>query len=99
MAPHARFGVTTETSERVQFTGDGPGSFSVLSGRHVTAALHMAFPANDDRAVDDFHQAVTEAGYRDNGQPGERPVYHAGYYSAYALDPDGNNIELVNHNR
>ncbi len=99
IAPHARFGVTTETPERVQFTGDGPGSFSVLSGDHVTEALHMAFAASDDQAVDDFHQAATEAGYRDNGQPGERPVYHTGYYSAYALDPDGHNIELVNHNR
>ena len=73
IAPHARFGVTTETPERVQFTGDGPGSFSVLSGDHVTEALHMAFAASDDQAVDDFHQAATEAGYRDNGQPGERP--------------------------
>jgi catechol 2,3-dioxygenase-like lactoylglutathione lyase family enzyme len=39
-----------------------------------------------------------EAGYRDNGQPGER-AYHPGYYSAYVLDPDGHNIELVSHNR
>ena len=99
IAPHARFGVTTDTPERVQFTSDGPGSFSVLSGDHLTEALHMAFTAADDQAVDDCHQAATEAGYRDNGQPGERPVYHTGYYSAYALDPDGHNIELVNHNR
>jgi catechol 2,3-dioxygenase-like lactoylglutathione lyase family enzyme len=82
----------------VQFTGDGPGSFSVLSGENVTEALHLAFPASDNGAVDDFHQAAVEAGYRDNGQPGERS-YHPGYYSAYALDPDGHNVELVNHNR
>jgi catechol 2,3-dioxygenase-like lactoylglutathione lyase family enzyme len=99
IAAHARIGVGTDTPERVQFQGDGPGSFSVLSGDHVTEHLHMAFPAGDDQAVDDFHQAATEAGYRDNGQPGERPTYHAGYYSAYALDPDGHNVELVNHNR
>jgi catechol 2,3-dioxygenase-like lactoylglutathione lyase family enzyme len=99
IAPHARIGVTTDTPERVQFTGDGPGSFSLLSGDRVTEALHMAFAASDDQAVDDFHQAAVEAGYRDNGQPGERSVYHPGYYSAYALDPDGHNIELVNHNR
>jgi catechol 2,3-dioxygenase-like lactoylglutathione lyase family enzyme len=99
IAAHARFGKTTETRERVQFAGDGPGSFSVLSGDHVTEALHMAFPAADDKAVDDFHQAAVEAGYRDNGGPGERRTYHPGYYSAYALDPDGHNIELVNHNR
>jgi predicted lactoylglutathione lyase len=59
----------------------------------------MAFPASSNEAVDAFHLAATEAGYRDNGQPGERSVYHPGYYSAYVLDPDGHNIELVNHNR
>ena len=49
--------------------------------------------------VDAFHRALTEAVYRDNGPPSERPVYHAGYYGAYVLDLDGNNIEVVNHNR
>ena len=42
---------------------------------------------------------MIEAGYRDNGAPGERLVYHPGYYGAFVLDPDGNNVELVNHNR
>ena len=42
---------------------------------------------------------LTGAGYGDNGGPGERPVYHEGYYGAYVLDPDGNNVEVVNHNR
>jgi hypothetical protein len=50
-------------------------------------------------AVDEFHRALVAAGYRDNGGPGERPVYHAGYYGAFVLDPGANNIELVNHNR
>ena len=45
------------------------------------------------------HRAAVEAGYRDNGPPGERPVYHAGYYGAYVLDPDGNNVEAVFHDR
>jgi predicted lactoylglutathione lyase len=100
IAPHARIGKTTDRPERVQFQAQGQsGSFSVLSGDHLTEALHMAFPATDHQAVDDFHQAAVEAGYRDNGAPGERPVDHPGYYSAYALDPDGHNIELVNHNR
>jgi catechol 2,3-dioxygenase-like lactoylglutathione lyase family enzyme len=49
--------------------------------------------------VGEFHAALTGAGYTDNGAPGERPVYHDGYYAAFVLDPDGNNIELVNHNR
>jgi catechol 2,3-dioxygenase-like lactoylglutathione lyase family enzyme len=59
----------------------------------------MAFPSATDAAVDAFHAAALAAGYRDNGPPGERPVYHAGYYGAFVLDPDGNNVEVVNHNR
>ena len=53
----------------------------------------------ENAAVDAFHRAAMEAGYRDNGAPGERPRYHPGYYGAYVLDPDANNIEVVNHNR
>ena len=49
--------------------------------------------------VAEFHSVATAAGYRDNGGPGERPEYHAGYVGAFVLDPDGNNIEAVNHNR
>ena len=75
-----------------------PGSFTVVSGP-PTEHVHMAFPATDDAIVDAFHSALIEAGYRDNGAPGERAVYHPGYYGAYVLDPDGNNVELVNHNR
>ena len=98
IAPHARLALGTDTAERVSFRGS-PGSFSVLSGDHVTENLHMAFTADADGAVDEFHGAAIEAGYRDNGAPGERTMYHPGYYSAYVLDPDGNNIELVSHNR
>ena len=61
--------------------------------------MHLAFPAPTNAAVDAFHAAALAAGYRDNGAPGERPVYHAGYYGAFVLDPDGNNVEVVNHNR
>jgi catechol 2,3-dioxygenase-like lactoylglutathione lyase family enzyme len=98
IAPHARLGLGVDKPERASFTG-GPGSFSVLSGDELTEHLHLAFPAPDNQAVDDFHQAAIEAGYRDNGKPGERRNYHPGYYSAFVLDPDGHNIELVNHNR
>jgi catechol 2,3-dioxygenase-like lactoylglutathione lyase family enzyme len=98
IAPHA--GLREQKREgRAQFAGAGAGSFSVLEGDHVTKSLHMAFAAPDDRTVDEFHRAALEAGYRDNGTPGERSEYHPGYYSAYVLDPDGNNIELVNHRR
>ena len=98
IAPHARLGLGVDKPERASFSGD-PGSFSVLSGDQLTEHLHLAFPARDNQAVDDFHQAAVEAGYRDNGAPGERPAYHPGYYSAYVLDPDGHNVELVSHNR
>jgi hypothetical protein len=49
--------------------------------------------------VQAFHADLTAAGYADHGAPGERPEYHAGYYGAYVLDPDGNNVEVVNHHR
>jgi catechol 2,3-dioxygenase-like lactoylglutathione lyase family enzyme len=64
-------------------------------GRLPTEALHLAFPAPDRGGVEAFHRAATAAGYRDNGSPGERPQYGAGYYAAFVLDPDGTNVELV----
>lgn len=62
-----------------------------LTGRH-----HLAFQAGDRAMVDAFHQAALAHGGTDNGAPGERP-YHPGYYAAFVLDPDGNNIEAVFH--
>ena len=59
----------------------------------------MAFPAADQAAVEAFHRTAVDAGYRDNGAPGERPEYHPGYYGAFVLDPDGNNVEAVFHDR
>ena len=59
----------------------------------------MAFPAETNAAVDEFHRVLVAAGYRDDGPPGERDVYHAGYYGAFVLDPDGSSVELVSHNR
>src|SRR5215207_5485108 len=97
VAPYAGFALTDDTPGRVRFAG-GSGSFSVVSGE-LTEHLHMAFGAGDDTTVDAFHRAATGAGYRDKGAPGERAVYPPGYYGAYVLDPDGNNVEVVNHNR
>jgi catechol 2,3-dioxygenase-like lactoylglutathione lyase family enzyme len=99
VATHAGFALRRDTPERVRFAGkDRAGSFSLLPGA-PTENVHVAFPAADDGTVDALHRALVEGGYRDNGRPGERPVYHPGYYGAYVLDPDGNNVELVNHNR
>jgi catechol 2,3-dioxygenase-like lactoylglutathione lyase family enzyme len=97
VAPHAGFRLKHESPDRAQFT-TGNGSFSVVSGT-PSEHVHMAFPVGDNATVDDFHREVVAAGYQDNGAPGERPVYHPGYYGAFVLDPDGNNIEVVNHNR
>jgi len=96
-APHGGFEQRRRTAELTQFTGDG-ASFSIVRGE-ATRNLHMAFPAAANDLVDAFHAALAGAGYRDNGAPGERPIYHAGYYAAFVLDPDGNNVEVVNHNR
>lgn len=58
---------------------------------------HIAFAANARAAVDAFYKAALAAGGRDNGPPGPRPHYHANYYGAFVLDPDGNNVEAVCH--
>ena len=62
----------------------------------LTGRTHLAFQARDRATVDAFHRAALAAGGSDNGAPGNRP-YHPGYYAAFALDPDGNNIEAVYH--
>jgi catechol 2,3-dioxygenase-like lactoylglutathione lyase family enzyme len=62
----------------------------------LTGRVHIAFQAKDRETVQRFHQSALAAGGRDNGPPGERP-YHPGYFGAFVLDPDGNNIEAVYH--
>jgi catechol 2,3-dioxygenase-like lactoylglutathione lyase family enzyme len=61
------------------------------------AHLHIAFRAASRQQVDAFYRAALEAGGRDNGAPGLRPNYHAHYYAAFVIDPDGHNIEAVCH--
>jgi catechol 2,3-dioxygenase-like lactoylglutathione lyase family enzyme len=97
VAPYTGFGLRAEPPGRAQFAG-AAGSFSVVLGE-PTKHVHMALPASENATVDAFHRAALDAGYRDNGPPGERPVYHGGYYGAYVLDPDGHNVEVVCHNR
>jgi len=72
-------------------TADSEAAAGELTGRH-----HLAFQARDRATVDAFHKAALAAGGKDNGAAGERP-YHPGYYAAFAIDPDGNNIEVVYH--
>ena len=68
----------------------------VSGGTPLTGRCHLAFQAADADMVAAFHAAGLAAGGRDNGGPGERS-YHPGYYAAFLLDPDGNNIEAVTH--
>jgi catechol 2,3-dioxygenase-like lactoylglutathione lyase family enzyme len=85
----------------VALGGAGDGWFFVdelyvSDDAEPAGTVHIAFQAGDRETVDRFHAAALAAGGRDNGAPGERP-YHPGYYAAYALDPDGNNVEAVHH--
>jgi catechol 2,3-dioxygenase-like lactoylglutathione lyase family enzyme len=80
---------------------EGDGFFSVdelfvSADGEPSGPVHFAFQAVDPDAVARWHEAVLAAGGTDNGAPGERH-YHPGYYAAYALDPDGNNVEAVHH--
>lgn len=72
-------------------TADSEAAQGQLTGRH-----HLAFQAQDKAMVDAFHKAALANGGKDNGAPGFRE-YHPGYYGAFVLDPDGNNIEAVYH--
>ncbi|GAB5510192.1 MAG: VOC family protein [Hyphomicrobiales bacterium] len=77
--------------ELVVSSVESPAAQGVLTGRH-----HLAFQAKDRASVEAFYRAALAHGGRDNGAPGER-AYHPGYYAAFVLDPDGNNIEAVYH--
>jgi catechol 2,3-dioxygenase-like lactoylglutathione lyase family enzyme len=74
------------SSDELWVSADGPPA----------ERLHIAFQAEDEEAVRRFYNAAIAAGGKDNGAPGERS-YHPGYYAAYVLDPDGNNVEAVYH--
>jgi catechol 2,3-dioxygenase-like lactoylglutathione lyase family enzyme len=99
LAPWAGLHVGLEEEDRVQFRGERGSFMLVADGRPPTRNLHIAFPAPDHATVEGFHAAMVAAGHVDNGAPGERPEYHPGYYGAFVLDPDGTNVELVDHGR
>jgi catechol 2,3-dioxygenase-like lactoylglutathione lyase family enzyme len=91
------FGVrVVETSQGAGFTLDDHDLW-IGEEERAAGSVHIAFAAPDRETVDAFHAAAVEAGGVDNGRPGLRPHYHSGYYAAFVLDPDGNNIEAVFH--
>ena len=77
--------------------GDDRPHFWIGTGKPLQARLHVAFAAKTRADVRAFYEAAIAAGGIDNGAPGLRPHYHENYYGAFVLDPDGHNIEAVNH--
>jgi catechol 2,3-dioxygenase-like lactoylglutathione lyase family enzyme len=75
----------------------GKSSLCLFQTDEKPAHLHVAFVASNRRQVQAFHRAALEAGGKDNGAPGLRPHYHANYYAAFVIAPDGHNIEAVCH--
>ncbi|HET9016338.1 MAG TPA: VOC family protein [Thermomicrobiaceae bacterium] len=99
IAPSAGLRLAHDEPGRVQLSGPDYSFSLIRDERPVTEHVHIAFPASEDERVRAFHAAALAAGYTDHGPPGERARYHPGYYGAFVLDPDGHNIEVVNHNR
>ena len=81
------------------FVTDDRGDFWIKEGAPSGGPVHIAFGAPSSAAVDAFHATALRAGGIDNGPPGLRPHYHPGYYAAFVLDPDGNNVEAVFYDR
>lgn len=75
----------------------GKASLCLRKAHEKPAHLHLAFTADNRQQVDAFHRAALKAGGRNNGAPGLRPQYHANYYAAFVIGPDGHNIEVVCH--
>ena len=89
----------TDTPDRAHFAGEGGLVLGAARRRDDDAASTWRSRRRTTPTVQAFHAAATAAGYADNGPPGERAVYHPGYYGAFVLDPDGHNVEVVNHHR
>ncbi len=85
------------TQRMCAFGPEGQYVFWVIEVRQPATPRHIAFAARDRAGVDAFHRAALGVGGHDNGAPGLRPQYHPNYYGAFALDPDGNNVEAVCH--
>jgi len=81
----------------VGFGAKGKPFSWIGEGEKMGGHIHVAFAATSRAGVDAFYQAALAAGGKDNGAPGLRPHYHANYYGAFVLDPDGNNVEAVCH--
>jgi catechol 2,3-dioxygenase-like lactoylglutathione lyase family enzyme len=81
----------------VEICPKGEASLCLFQAQEKPAHLHLAFRAGNRRQVEAFYRAALQAGGKDNGAPGLRPHYHANYYAAFVIGPDGHNIEMVCH--
>jgi len=81
----------------VELSPKGMASLCLFQTEEKPAHLHLAFRAESRELVEAFYLAALEAGGKDNGAPGLRPHYHANYYAAFVIAPDGHNIEVVCH--
>ena len=108
MFDHVVFGVSDYAASKafflkalaplgVELSTDGKSSLCLFQTGEKPAYLHLAFTAATRGQVDAFHRAALAAGGTDNGGPGLRPQYHATYYAAFVIGPDGHNIEVVCH--
>ncbi|WP_109477133.1 VOC family protein [Paraburkholderia sp. C35] len=81
----------------IELSADDKVSLCLFQTDEKPAHLHLAFKAVNREQVDAFYRAALRAGGKDNGAPGVRPQYHANYYAAFVIGPDGHNIEAVCH--
>jgi catechol 2,3-dioxygenase-like lactoylglutathione lyase family enzyme len=94
----SELGQWREGASEVTFGLEEAEDFTI-STSYAVGGAHVAFAADRRDQVDAFYAAALKAGGQDNGEPGLRPEYSDGYYGAFVLDPDGNNIEAVHHGR
>ena len=81
----------------VEMSAKDQASLCLYQTEEKPAHLHLAFAAENRQQVEAFYRAALEAGGKDNGAPGLCPEYHANYYAAFVIGPDGHNIEVVCH--
>jgi catechol 2,3-dioxygenase-like lactoylglutathione lyase family enzyme len=90
-------GAEGEPSYGIELCGRNDSSLCLFQATETPTPLHIAFVAETREQVDEFYRAALEAGGKDNGAPGLRPHYHANYYAAFVIGPDGHNLEAVCH--
>lgn len=92
-----RIGLVMETHGFAGFGRDGKPEFWFGEGAEIQRPMHVAFAAENREQVRAFYHAALAAGGKDNGAPGVRAMYHANYYGAFVIGPDGHNVEAVCH--